>query len=302
MTTAFAEKDYFYIARIVLFKTMILAGTSLAAQPKVVQLYSGAAPGSETWTWAEKEGINPVNNTRFAYNVTTPSLTIFAPDSAVGNGSAVLLVPGGSLHVVMMEHEGFKTARELVKRGVTVFVLKYRVAQLKTENPWQEMMTKMRDTTAYARDVASIRELAISDVKEAIRYIHTHAGELLVDKSRIGVVGFSAGAVMTLNLLAESAFLPRPAFTGFIYGVYPPSLKGKLNDSLAPAFFAAATDDQLAPARNSVDLYSEWMQKKIPAELHLYAKGGHGLNGSHANTWVSRFADWMESMGLLKKE
>src|SRR5690349_20706977 len=106
---------------------IIFTTNSIKAQEKVIQLYNGAAPGSENWNWDEKENDQNLFNTRIVYNVTHPTLTVFSPDASAANGSAVIICPGGAFHVLAIDKEGNDVAKWLAKKGMTCFVLKYRL-------------------------------------------------------------------------------------------------------------------------------------------------------------------------------
>jgi acetyl esterase/lipase len=273
--------------------------TTVSAQEKVVYLYKGAPPGSETWNWSE--GVTSKNpmNSRMAYNVTRPAVIVFTPDSAKANGSAVIIVPGGGFYLLPIEKET-ATARELLKKGVTVFLLKYRLIQLQTNNHWQEVMAGTRDTILYRKKLNIVSPLATSDVVAAVRHVRQHAEQYKIDRNRVGLIGFSAGAVMSLNVIYNADLDAVPDFAAINSGVMKTVKKALFKNKVPPLFIAAAADDQLAVASNSIELFNEWHKAKHPVELHIYAKGGHRLDEPAANTWVHRFFDWIESMGFTK--
>ncbi len=108
--------------------------TNTMCQQKVIQLYNGPAKGSENWNWDEKLFFVKIPlNANVAYNVTKPTLTVFTPDSA--NGTAIIICPGGARRVLNIETEGSLVAKELIKKGFTVFLLKYRLVHTLTDNP-----------------------------------------------------------------------------------------------------------------------------------------------------------------------
>jgi acetyl esterase/lipase len=122
------------------FFFMSLLSVMVNAQQKEIQLYDGAAPGSENWTW--KEGINNKNSVKVmcVYNVVHPTLTSFLPEPAVANGTAIIVAPGGGFHFLAIDHEGTNIAKLLVKKGITVFILKYRVFHIQSDNPFDDMI------------------------------------------------------------------------------------------------------------------------------------------------------------------
>src|SRR5688572_11476012 len=115
----------------------------LNAQQKVVQLYDGPAPGSENWTWNEAENDKNVWQTKVVYNVTKPTLTVFQPEAGKANGTALIIAPGGGFHALSINSEGIDVAKWLVEKGVTCFVLKYRLVHVLSNDPATEMMNKM---------------------------------------------------------------------------------------------------------------------------------------------------------------
>src|SRR3954447_26736959 len=114
----------------------------LEAQQKTIQLYQGPASGSENWTWNEAENDSNAWKTKAVYNVSRPTLTVFTPDSISSTGTAVIICPGGAFHALSIEKEGVDVAKWLVKKGVTCFVLKYRLAHSLTTDPVAEMTAK----------------------------------------------------------------------------------------------------------------------------------------------------------------
>ena len=272
---------------------------AILAQDKVIRLYEGVAPGSEDWDWKEAETFNksPLNAT-IAYNITTPTLTMFKPLSGA-NGTAVIICPGGAYHVLNIETEGYRVAKALAAKGLTAFVFKYRTVRSVTEDPWTEMLASMRDSLNHRKKIASIKTMAISDLEMALRYVKSNATSLGIDSKKVGLMGFSAGAVMVSNLAYNYAPDLRPDFVAPIYTVIF-GIERKVKEDAPPLFLAAATDDSLARVFNSIEMYNDWKNAKRVVEMHLYSKGGHGLRGNPAQTWMDRFIDWLNHLGFLK--
>ena len=283
------------------FTACLLTFTMLNAQQKVIPLYNGTAPGSENWNWQEKEFFVKVPlNANVVYNVSKPTLTVFSPDSP--NGCAVIICPGGGFRVLNFENEGITVANKLVQKGITVFVLKYRLLQSETDDPWQETMDAVLKQDSISRKKTGVvREMAMNDLNAAMRYVRQHAIEFKIDPKRIGVLGFSAGGVITAKLAYNFTAETRPDFAAPIYAVIP-SIKDKIvKPDAPPLFIAAATDDSLAKVSNSIELYNDWKNAKRSVELHLYSYGGHGLRGSIASqNWILRFEEWLDGLGFLK--
>ena len=275
--------------------------TNTMSQQKVIQLYSGPVKGSENWNWPEGEVFvgNPMN-AKVAYNVTKPSLVVYQPDSI--NGVSVILCPGGSYYVLNIEHEGSKVAKELNKKGITVFLFKYRLLRSFTNDPWGEMMEARKNSDSLLQKIMPLRNMAIADLDKAILYVRQHASEYKIDPKRIGVMGFSAGGLLAANLAYNFSIENRPDFVAPIYSVITNINNRTVKADAPPLFIAAATDDQLAPVLNSINLYSDWINAKKSAELHLYSKGGHGLRGTPASTWINRFAEWLSAQGFLNRK
>jgi acetyl esterase/lipase len=284
---------------LLLFTLFVLTAMS---QDKVIPLYPGAAPGSETWTQEEKENRTNMWHTRIVFNVAKPTLTVFQPDPSQANGTAVVICPGGAFVALAIDNEGFDVARWLTGKGITCFVLKYRLAECKTDDPPTELAT-IKDLEQVAKPII---QLAMADGQASIVYVRQHAKEYNVNPNRIGIMGFSAGGTVTAAVAMNFSPENRPDFVAPIYLEYEwaPKPNGIPSDA-PPIFVLAATDDQLGLASHSFALYRDWIAAKKSAELHLYAKGGHGFGMRKQNLptdhWIERFADWLDVQGLLKK-
>ena len=282
----------------------LLAVTSVAQAQKVIPLYPGKAPGTEKWTWQEKESRQNLFNTPVVYNVVSPTLTAFLPDPAIANGTAVIIAPGGAFHTLSINSEGTDVAKWLTAKGVTAFVLKYRLVHSVTDDPVKELMGKMGDFKKLDEENDSIVNMAVADGLKAIEYVRTHAAGYKIDPKRIGFMGFSAGGTVTMGTVFNYTAASRPDFAAPIYP-YMNALKKQDIPADAPALFiCAASDDQLGLAPHSSGLYNQWIAAGKPAELHMYAKGGHGFGMRRQNlpsdTWIQRFGDWLGQQGLLK--
>lgn len=270
------------------------------AQQKVIPLYNGAAPGSESWTYNEQEFM--MMGTPIVYNVSHPTLTAYLPDPDIATGTGVIICPGGGFYILSIRDEGTDLAKWLNQKGVAVFILKYRTAQSHTDNPGQELWANMQKAN-FEQTIKPMVPLAIADGREAIKYVRAHATEYHLSPDRIGIIGFSAGGAVAaacgFNYTAEN----KPDFDAPIYGYLPPEILGPVNADAPPFFIAAANDDQLGLAAHSVNLYSKLLEAKHPAELHIYLKGGHGFGMKKQNiptdTWIDRYGDWLKQLGLL---
>lgn len=291
--------------RLIAFGYMfILFMSGIKAQQKVIQLYEGSAPGSESWIWNEAENDNNGWQTKIVYNVSKPTLTVFAPEDGKANGTSVIICPGGAFRALSINSEGYDVAKWLVQKGVTCFVLKYRLVQSKTTDPVTEM-NAIWGTKQFDDENNAVIPFAIADGKAAIAYVRKHADEMKLDPNRIGIMGFSAGGTVAASAGYNYTTENRPSFIAPVYAFFPKEMQGKLLSDAPPAFIVAATDDGLNLAQHSVDLYNQWLGAKKTAELHMYSKGGHGfgmrVQNLPSDKWIERFGDWLNTNGLLSK-
>ncbi|MDO3644755.1 GDSL-type esterase/lipase family protein [Mucilaginibacter sp. L3T2-6] len=284
----------------ILLALLVISGFALKAQQKVIELYNGAAPGSESWAYNEKETTSPY---RAAYNVSHPTLTAYLPDPAIATGTGVIICPGGGFFILSMDSEGVDVAKWLNKKGIAAFVLKYRLGQSSTDKPVEELAGKMFQSN-FPDMMKPIIPLAVADGRAAIKYVRTHAGEFNISPSRVGIMGFSAGGTVTASAAFNYTPENRPDFVAPIYPYMPPELIKTVPADAPPMFICVASDDQFGLVPHSQALYNKWQENKHIAELHIYEKGGHGF-GMHkqsipTDTWIDRFGDWLGQQGLLK--
>lgn len=284
---------------------LLLVNLSVFAQNEI-KLYPTKAHGSEDWNWAEKEIKTPDGN-QILYNVVEPTLTIYLPTKSKNTGSAMLIAPGGAFHILSMESEGHKVAKHLQENGVAAFILKYRLVQLKSENPIAELMGKMQDFKKLDEENAPVVELAINDAQTALKHIRDNAETYDVFKDKIGMMGFSAGGTLTLGTFYKSEPTSKPNFIAPIYP-YVPAVDYLKNipQQKYPIFIALASDDQLGFAPDNTRLYLDWLNAKQPVEMHIYEKGGHGFGMNQKNlpvdTWIDRLTHWMKDHDLMNKK
>ena len=284
--------------------TLLLFTLSAKAQQKVIPLYPGAAPGSEKWTWEEQKIEKNAWNSPIIYNVNHPTLTVFPADPAVqSTGSAVIICPGGGFFVLSVDKEGTDEATWLSKRGITAFVLKYRLEHVDGNDPIKALGERMK-SKEFKNGTLPIIQMAIADGRAAIAYVRSHAAEYKVLPDHIGIIGFSAGGTVSASTAWDYTKENRPDFVGAIYPFLPKSRLKPVASDAPPLFIAAASDDGLNIDGENTSLYTAWINAKCSAELHIYEKGGHGfgLNKQNINTdtWIERFADWMKDQGFNK--
>lgn len=275
----------------------------------------GVPPGAEDWTWHEQTMQMPWIETpsRMARNVVIPTLTMFKPPADSANGTALIVAPGGAFHFLAMDHEGYDVARWLTQRGVTVFVLKYRVQrtpQNDAEVPafldrlWDKLpevdQTDIEPPMGYP-PAEEARLWGEEDGRRAIRYVREHAVELSIDPNRIGIMGFSAGGGIAVNAALEHDSLSRPDFVG---GIYPGHRTGPpVPENAPPLFIAIADNDNAVAPMSSSRLYEAWHKAGASAELHIFSEGGHGFGmrdqGTPSDAWTDLFDRWMVAQGFL---
>jgi len=272
------------------------------AQPNAIVLGTGPMPGAtNTESWHRQYG------SAFARNVTTATLTPYLPDPAKANGTAVIVAPGGGFITLSMENEGSNVATALASHGVAAFLLKYRLNQTPAAlDAFQKSMAAM--FSAAGRPVrppptgdAAFATIApqLADSRAAFALVRKRAAEWHVDPNRIGMVGFSAGAMLTLAT-ALSDPSAKPAFIASIYGPMGPMT---VPADAPPLFDALAADDPIF-GNAGFGLIQSWRGAKRPVEFHLYEQGGHGFGMYPKETtstgWFDAFVSWMRMHGWVK--
>ena len=280
----------------------VLSMVAFASAQDVVPLYPGTPPGSTQENYPEKQYFSKVWNTDVVTNVTRPTLTIFKPSPELKNGTAVVICPGGGFMALSIASEGTDLAKYLVAKGVTAFLLKYRLAHT-GEDATREFGALFADRPKYDATLKNVIPLALADGLAAVAYVRQHASEWGISPDRVGIVGFSAGGFVAAGVAVRYTPESRPGFVAVIYG----GLMGNSSvpTDAPPMFIAAATDDDLGLAPASIALYQKWTAAQKSVELHMYAKGGHGFGVRPHNIptdhWIDRFADWLQLEGFLNK-
>ncbi len=271
------------------------------APPVVVFLWPAGSPTLQGAN--EKEITAPANPTpgQKIYsikNVHIPSIEVHLPPADRATGAAIVIAPGGGHEQLVWASEGTEVASWLNNLGVAAFVLKYRLE--KTPNYHY-----------------TVEGEALQDTQRAIRIIRSRAKEWGVDASKVGILGFSAGGA--LAALADIRFdrghatatdpieqqSCRPDFVGLVYAGWKPMDITAPKDA-APAFLTSAGLDDAFHAKETVEFYNSLFNAGVPADLHIYAHGGHGggLGSRHGipfGTWPVRFQDWLADLGMIKK-
>ena len=274
-----------------------MAPIAIPAQSDAITLNTAPLPDAKAQeSWHSQYG------SVFARNVTTATLTPFLPDPAKATGAAVIVAPGGGFRTLSMQNEGWDVARALAAQGVAAFVLKYRLNQTPSDmaefaKPAGPAATPSPRATPEER-MAGIAPM-IADSRAAFALVRSRAAEWKIDPDRVGMVGFSAGAMLTLatELAGQDA---KPAFLGLIYG---PLAAVKVPAGAPPLFVALAADDPLF-ANAGYGLIESWTAAKRPVEFHLYEQGGHGFGmyqkATTSTGWFGNFSRWLAMHGYLK--
>jgi len=276
------------------------------AEPTAIPLGTGGVEGQtapESWfrQWGDP----------MARNVSIATLTPFLPDPAKANGAAVIVAPGGGFRWLSMGNEGWEVAQALNAHGIAAFVLKYRL--LPTPESLDGFRDSMNRTFAAAAPPAGPPggeppprpprpDLSnqLADAEAAYALIVSRAGEWGVDTDRIGMIGFSAGAGLTMHCTLHSNKM-KLAFIGPIYGGMGPV---EVPKGAPPMFNAIATDDFLF--RGQFGVIESWFEAGVPVEFHLYQNGGHGFGLGNpnrtSNGWFPVFVHWLDVNGFLAAE
>jgi acetyl esterase/lipase len=265
---------------------------------QTVRLWDGRAPGAL--------GDRPQD---------VPTLTVITPGETASFGTAVIVAPGGAYQGLATSLEGRQVGDWFAAHGVTAFVLTYRLTPFGYKHPTQ-----------------------LNDAKRAIRWVRAHAGDYGVDPARIGMIGFSAGGHLTA--MAETQFdagdthsadpvervSSRPDFAvlsyaaidlpsnrwdarGLIDAKTPPAVQAQLRPATnvrpdtPPTFLWATTTDELVPPTNATLMYDALVAAKVPAELHVFAKGRHGMGlgmtDPALSVWPTLLQNWLEGLGMI---
>jgi acetyl esterase/lipase len=287
----------------------------LAAQPSgwppapghlTLPVWPGVAPGASANLPAEADTTTAKDNliagrplVRLG-NVSTPTLTLFTPKGK-NTGAAVVVFPGGGYHILAIDLEGTEVCDWLNSAGITCVLLKYRVP----------------DTGPYPKSSA-----ALQDAQRAMGLVRQHAAEWGIDPNRIGVLGFSAGAHLAAALSthfdqrlyppidAADTLSCRPDFAVIVYPGYlaledkkfaaNPEINPTANTP--PQFIVQAEDDPVH-IENSTVYFLALKNAKVPAELHIYAQGGHGYGLRRTElpvtTWPTSVETWLRTIKIL---
>jgi acetyl esterase/lipase len=272
------------------------------SEPNAIPLGTGGVEGQtapETWfrQWGDP----------MARNISTATLTPFLPEKGKANGAAVIVAPGGGFRWLSMGNEGWEVAQALADKGIAAFVLKYRL-QPTPESPdgfkksMERTFAAAADTSSKAPKGAPSWDLSdqLEDAEAAYALIVKRAAEWGVDTSRLGMIGFSAGAGLTMYCTLK----PKSMELDFIGPIYGPMGPVEVPKNAPPMFNVIASDDFLFQGQFGV--IKSWFDAGRPVEFHLYQNGGHGFGLGNpdrtSNRWFDAFIYWLEVNRFLVKK
>jgi acetyl esterase/lipase len=271
------------------------------AQPQAIELGTAPLPGA-----AAQESWHTQYGSRFARNVTLATLTPVLPTPAKATGAAVIVAPGGGFRTLSMDNEGWQVAQALADQGIAAFVLKYRLNQTPADMAgFKKSMDELFSGVARRPPRPNPAEMAaqlapqLEDAQAAFALVRSRASSWHIDPNRVGMIGFSAGAMLTMatTLAGKDA---KPAFIANIYG----PLDAVAVPSDAPPLFVALAADDPFFANGTFGLIESWHKAKKPVEFHFYEQGGHGFGMYPKDTtstgWFSAFSHWLTMHGMLK--
>ena len=284
----------------------------------VLPLYEGAIPNNKAGIVASlesetKEAGSKNDGFLRLRSITMPSITVYKAEKP--NGMAVIICPGGGYYILAASHEGSDVAKRFNEMGVTAFVLKYRLP-----------------TTP---DLLENKEIgSLMDAQRAIQMVRANAKEFEINPAKIGIMGFSAGGHVASTAATHftspvvagakpAEVRPDFAILGYpvvsfraeiAHGGSRDALLGKdapkskidyysnelqVTPQTPPTFLVHAADDGAVPVENSIEFMLACKRNKVPVELHIYPKGGHGFGMNNPTTtdkWMERVENWMKSL------
>jgi|WetSurSiteA1Bulk_404760.scaffolds.fasta_scaffold00348_2 hypothetical protein len=303
--------------KLIFLLAVILASAGVHAQ-EVYKIYDGPVPGSEGWTDTEMSVPAPWSGNPLVFNVTEPTITVYRPDKAIDTGASMIIAPGGAYIFLTWKEEGTNVAEWFQRHGVTGIVLKYRTVQSGTREKIEEtfkaiMQPAPRPSNDSAKqNAAGVPQSVVpaapvveptlygDDGRQAIRYVRQHAAELGVNPDKIGLMGFSAGALVTSNVVFIHDEKCRPNLAAFIYG------RGAANTipDPMPLFMCSPVNDG-NPPEGLFTTYQNWKAAGAPSELQFIydARHGEGLqyNGKEWNEWIDNLYNFMKAVQFIDK-
>lgn len=275
-----------------------LGDQGMAEEPLVVPIWSTEIPGPGLKPGLKEKIVPPADVVERTTDISVPNLVVYKPVGATTSKAAIIVVPGGGFRYLTTDLEGSEACEWLAKRGVLACLLKHRC-------PTHEEAVPAAGPTV--------------DAIESIRLVRSRATEWNIDPSAVGFLGFSAGGQVALRATLATSASPdsagdlnaRPDFVMLAYpwGLADPVTKTlrpefELRAGLPPIFIAQAADDSASLPQGSLGLFASALNQKVPAELHIYATGGHGYGirpskAASTTDWTARAEDWLIARGLI---
>ncbi len=271
------------------------------AQTGAIALGTGGVPGMSAESWFMLAGRPTVRN------VSTATLLPVLPPKGKATGAAVIIAPGGGFVMESMEAEAMKPARWFADHGIAAFVLKYRLDPTPASMDAFKQAALARFAAAAAAGARGGADIpapaaALADAQAAMRLVRTRAGEWGIDPHRVAYLGFSAGAIIGVDLAKAGVPGTAPDLLAAIYPSMAPTIVAA--DS-PPLFVAVASDDELF-GKQGYGLPESWRRAGRPVELHVYEHGGHGFGfdgkpGTTSLGWNQALVGWLGAHGWLTK-
>ena len=263
-------------------------------------------PEGINWGNNEKEYYDEILKTEVVTNVSVPTMEVLKPADSIANGTAVIIAPGGGMFIHSINSEGRDVAKWLNKKGITAFVLKYRLVPTGEDGVAEVVGLMNNNYQLFIAKVSQVMPFAINDGLNAVTYVREHAEEYGILKNKIGFIGFSAGGSVTLGVAYYFKEKSRPDFIAALYPGTTLIPTQKPRNDTPPLFIAVAENDQLGLASPSVQIYNDWFNMGLKAELHIYSQGGHGFGmrkqGLPSDKWIERFYEWSVAEGFVMTE
>ena len=277
---------------------LLALGLSACASAQEVIELSHENSSAVIWENKERQYFSEIWNTPVVTNVAVPTMQVFRPPREIANGTAVIVAPGGGFYALSIESEGNAVARWLAEKGITAFVLRYRLVP--TGDDGVKEMGEVGDR--FVATVAPLLPLATADGLNAVRYVRQNAARFGIDPGKIGFMGFSAGGTVTMGVTQNYTPASRPDFIVPVYPWTKAFENYEVPDDAPPMLVICASDDGLGLAPESVSLYSAWQEAGVSAALHMYARGDHGFGMRKQNlpsdNWIARFYEWALAEGF----
>ena len=254
------------------------------------------------WTGGEKDYFSKIWQTQVVTNVSIPTMQVFKPEAAKSNGTAVIIAPGGGLYALSINSEGNDVAKWLNEKGITAFVLKYRLVPTGEDGVQEAMQVGEK----ILENVAPVLPLSVEDGMAAVSYVRKNSESLGINPQKIGFMGFSAGGAVTMGVGYNYSKESRPDFLVPVYPWTSAMPVKECRSDAPPMLIICATDDPLDLASGSIELYSSYLKAEKNIALHMYSKGGHGFGmrkqGFPSDSWISRFYDWALAEGFTETQ